>query len=165
MTAFTVAGAEALLRVLHRRPREAQPDPGPVPALPTRDHSIAWGPYRPAPLVDFEVEVNSNAGEYAVAARSPAGRTDAVRFWPSWPATARKRTANWASSRLFQADTLQPSTYERPEERRSSISTSGTRAISGLHKARIPTVSDLRRPSRDCVYAYEWFSWNGGRGP
>jgi hypothetical protein len=41
VSAFTVAGAEALLRVLHDRPGEVEPALGPVPDLPARGHTLS----------------------------------------------------------------------------------------------------------------------------
>ena len=41
VSAFTVAGAETLLRVLHDRPGEVEPTLGPVPDLPTRGHTFS----------------------------------------------------------------------------------------------------------------------------
>jgi hypothetical protein len=41
VSAFTIAGAETLLRVLHGLPSEVQPELGPVPDLPTRGHTLS----------------------------------------------------------------------------------------------------------------------------
>ena len=41
VSAFTVDGAETLLRVLHDRPGEVEPPLGPVPDLPTRGHTFS----------------------------------------------------------------------------------------------------------------------------
>ncbi|MGH3623771.1 MAG: SEFIR domain-containing protein, partial [Sciscionella sp.] len=55
VSAFTVAGAEPLLRVLTRQPEEVEPPLGPKPVLSTREHHGL--PRRPALRHDVRVEV------------------------------------------------------------------------------------------------------------
>ena len=62
LSEFTVAGAEALLRVIHQRPGEVQPVIGPVPDLPTRGHTPATRTTGPA----------GTAGTGSSSAPSPA---------------------------------------------------------------------------------------------
>src|SRR5690349_9086477 len=47
VTAFTIDGAESLLRLLLRQPAETIPGLGPTPSLPTRDHTLS-GETRPS---------------------------------------------------------------------------------------------------------------------
>jgi tetratricopeptide (TPR) repeat protein len=62
VSSFTVAGAEALLRVLHRRPSEIQPVPGPVPDLPVRSHTFSTT----AAALHHHIDVQVVAGESGV---------------------------------------------------------------------------------------------------
>jgi hypothetical protein len=51
ISAFTVKGAESLLRVLHDRPRDIEPAIGEVPYLPTRDNIPASGILSPSRIL------------------------------------------------------------------------------------------------------------------
>jgi hypothetical protein len=58
VTGYTVAGAEALLRVLTGQPLETEPDLGTVPYLPPRGTGPAAGPARPALRTQVVIEAS-----------------------------------------------------------------------------------------------------------
>jgi hypothetical protein len=85
---FTVAGAEALLRVIHQRPGEVQPVIGAVPKLPTRDHTLtasatgSGGSSTPPPaasVLHHRVDVAGGLTGLPRRATSFVGRQDDVR--------------------------------------------------------------------------------------
>ena len=68
VTGYTVAGAEALLRVLTGQPAETEPDLGAVPYLPSRGPGPAAGPARPVLRTEVVIEARpSDDGQVASA--------------------------------------------------------------------------------------------------
>src|SRR5580704_13705506 len=99
VTAFTVAGAEGLLRVLTGQPQIVMPQLGTVPTLPPDDVAVAVSPARPVrPVLHTEVVIE--------AALSPGGELDSA-VWVAGSLLSRRQvplppevTGVWEALRL-----------------------------------------------------------------